>query len=74
MSTTCHTAVAALALAATTTLTIGVSTPGAQAQRADTGFGYGVHRTDPPDIGAVVALRRAQQSQYLVDHGLLTFR
>jgi hypothetical protein len=79
MSTTIHRLTSiALALGALAILTVALSAlsvPAAQAQRADTGYGRASwYAADPGDIGAIVAFRKAQQSQYLVEHGLLAFR
>ena len=78
MTTTRRRTATALSLAATATLTVALSalsTPAAHAQRADTGYGNASrHTIDPTDIGAIVAYRKAQQAQYLVEHGLLARR
>ena len=75
MTTTRRRTATALSLAATATLTVALSTlsiPAAHAQRVDTGYGHAAPGTT--DIGAIVAFRKAQQAQYLVDHGLLALR
>jgi hypothetical protein len=77
-STAGRTAMAAILLVGTTTLTaatLGAAAPAAQAARADSGARLGRHA--PPylsDIGQIVAFRKAQQAQYLVDHRLLALR
>jgi hypothetical protein len=76
MFTTCrHTTATALSLVAAATLAVGLTTPAAHAQRTDTGYGYAHQRTtSPSDVGEVVASRKAQQAQYLVNHRLLAYR
>jgi len=70
MTTTTYrrTTTTAIVLAATAALTVGPATTAAHAQRSDTG-GSSTHA--PTAIDDVVAFRKAQQAQYLVDHGLV---
>jgi hypothetical protein len=76
MFTTCRrTSATALSLLATATLAVALTTPAAHAQREDTAYGPAHHGpTDPSDIGAVVAFRKAQYAQYVVDEGLVAYR
>lgn len=70
-----HTTATALVMVVSATLTVGLAAPAAHAQRSDIDAGH-AHQatTSVTDVGNTVAYRKAQQAQYLVEHGLLAFR